>query len=408
MAFNIALSGLNAAIADLDITGHNIANASTTGFKTSRGEFVDLLASAGFVISSLDPGDGVRLAAVRQQFSQGNISFTGNALDLAISGQGFFTVADSQGSRAYTRAGTFGVDGDGYVTSVTGARLQVFDVVDPDVPSFNNAGTTDLRLLATDGPPQATTSASLGLTLAAEIGTPLGPGAIDPTDSNTYDYASSLTVYDSLGVSHSATIYFRQTANLTYDSRMVIDGDVAQTTTVNTLNFDSTGALTTGMPLNFGTFTPTNGADPLDIGVDLTGSTAYGSDFTVTSIFQDGFAAGRLSNVDIDESGIVFARFTNGESEPLGQLALARFPNPQGLRAVGDTSWVETFGSGQVILGEPGGAGLGVIQSGSLENSNVNLSEQLVNLINAQRNFQANAQVISTADTLNQTLLNIR
>ncbi len=407
MAFNIALSGLNAAMSDLDITGHNIANASTTGFKTSRGEFVDLLASAGFVISSLDPGDGVRLASVNQQFSQGNIAFTGNALDLAISGQGFFSVRDPNGGTAFTRAGTFALDREGYVVNATGSRLQTFSVIDPTIPSFNSAGTTDLQLLSNEGPPSATTSATIGLNLQADA-TDLGAGAIDPTDSSTYNYSTSFTVYDSLGVSHSATVYFRKTADLTWDARLVLDGDAAQTTTVQTLNFDAAGNLTTGQPLNFGTFTPVNGANALTMDIDLGESTSFGSGFTVTNIFQDGYAAGRLSNVDIDEGGIVYARFSNGQSQPLGKIALARFPNPQGLRGVGDTSWVETFGSGQAILGEPGGAGLGVIQSGSLENSNVNLSEQLVNLINAQRNFQANAQVISTADQLNQTLLNIR
>lgn len=407
MAFNIALSGLNAAMADLDITGNNIANASTNGFKSSRGEFVDLLASAGFVISSLDPGDGVRLAEVRQQFSQGNISFTGNALDLAISGGGFFSVRDESGAAAFTRNGSFSVDRDGFVVSPAGARLQSFSVTDPTVPTFNSASTVDLQLLSTQGAPNATTLVDLALNLDT-LDPITGPGAIDPALASTYDYSTTLTVYDSLGEAHSATIYFRQTAALTFDTRMVIDDDVAQTTAVQTLNFDSQGALTTPQPLNYGAFTPVNGADPINFNLNLTNTTNLSGNSTVISIAQDGFAAGRLSNIDIDETGIVFARFSNGQSEPVGRIALARFQNPQGLRAVGDTSWVESFASGPAILGEAGGAGLGSIQGGSVESSNVNISEELVNLISAQRNFQANAQVISTADELNQTLLNIR
>ncbi len=412
MAFNIALSGLNAAMADLDITGNNIANASTTGFKSSRGEFVDLLASAGFVISSLDPGDGVRLAAVRQQFSQGNISFTGNALDLAISGGGFFAVRDPNGATGYTRNGTFAVDREGFVVNPAGARLQTFGVTDPSVPTFNSATTEDLQLLSAQGSPGATTQVDLALNLdTLNADETLGPGAIDPADTGSFDYSTTLTVFDSLGESHEATIYFRQTAALTVDARMVIDGEDGQTTAVQTLNFNSDGSLdetASPQPFNFGAFTPTNGADPIAFNLNLSNTTNLSGNSTVNAISQNGFAAGRLSNIDIDESGVVFARFSNGQSEPLGRIALARFQNPQGLRAVGDTSWVESFASGQAILGEPGGAGLGSIQGGSVETSNVNISEELVNLISAQRNFQANAQVISTADELNQTLLNIR
>ncbi|MEM9531329.1 MAG: flagellar hook protein FlgE [Pseudomonadota bacterium] len=407
MAFNIALSGLNAAMADLDITGNNIANASTTGFKSSRGEFVDLLASAGFVISSLDPGDGVQLAAVRQQFSQGNISFTGNALDLAISGGGFFSVRDPNGTTAFTRNGTFSVDRDGFVVNPAGARLQAFSVTDPTVPTFNNATTEDLQLLTTQGAPAASTDVELSINLDTTEFDPATP-PFDPTNAASYAYSTTLTVFDSLGQSHAATIYFRQNGALSYDAHLVIDGDNAQTTTSLPVTFDSGGALTSAQPMNFGTFTPANGADPINLDIDLTGSTNLAGQSTVNSVFQNGFAVGRLSNIDIDETGVVFARFTNGQSEPLGRIALARFQNPQGLRAVGDSSWVESFASGQVILGDPGGAGLGLIQGGSLENSNVNISEELVNLISAQRNFQANAQVISTADELNQTLLNIR
>lgn len=407
MSFNVALSGLNASIKDLEITSHNIANANTTGFKYSRGEFVDLYASAGFVISSIDPGDGVQLSAVRQQFAQGNVAFTGNGLDLAINGRGFFKLRDASGGVNYTRAGAFGVDREGYVVNSQSSRLQVFDVVSEDPLQFNQAATVDLLLASSEGPPQATTTVDMAFNLRADS-PDLGPGAIDPADSDTYSYSTSLTTYDSLGVAHTGTVYFRRTGNLTWDARMTLDGDDTQTTNVITLEFDGAGNLTTAMPVTFGSFTAANGADPLDLTFDMREATSFGSPFSINSITQDGFTTGRLSNVDIDETGVAFARFTNGQSKALGRVALAKFPNEQGLRPVGDSAWVESFASGQVLLGEAGNSGLGFLQSGSLENSNVNLSEQLVNLINAQRNFQANAQVITTNDQLNQTLLNIR
>ena len=407
MSFNVALSGLNASISDLEITSHNIANANTTGFKFSRPEFVDLYASAGFIISSIDPGDGVQLSAVRQQFSQGNVAFTGNGLDLAINGRGFFRLRDSGGSVQYTRAGAFGVDREGYVVNAQNSRLQVFDVVSEEPLQFNQAATVDLLLATSEGPPQATSTVDMSFNLQADS-PDLGAGVIDPNDPDTYSYSTSLTVYDSLGVAHTSTVFFRRTGDLTWDARMTLDADEAQTTDVINLQFDAIGNLTTAMPVSFGSFQPVNGADPLDLSFDMRKATSYGSGFSINSIIQDGFTTGRLSNVDIDETGVAFARFSNGQSKALGRVALAKFPNEQGLRPIGDSAWVESFASGQVLLGEAGNSGLGFVQSGSLENSNVNLSEQLVNLINAQRNFQANAQVITTNDQLNQTLLNIR
>jgi flagellar hook protein FlgE len=189
--------------------------------------------------------------------------------------------------------------------------------------------------------------------------------------------------------------------------RVVTDGDVAQSPTVQTLTFDDLGQLTTPQPVNFGTYDPGNGAAIMNVDFDFTGTTQYGSSFAVNSLFQDGFTTGRLSGLDIDESGVVLARFSNGQSSALGKVALANFPNPQGLTPLGDSTWGESYQAGDRRLGEPGAGNFGFLQSGALESSNVEITEELVNLISAQRSFQANAQVISAADTLTQTVINI-
>lgn len=407
MSFRIALSGLAAAQASLDVTANNIANANTTGFKLSRTEFTDVYATAFGSIGSIDTGAGVRLASVTPLFTQGNIDFTGNALDLAVNGEGFFILSD-QGSHVYSRAGAFRVDRDGYVVNVNGQRLQAYPSLNSQGTNFSTASLGDLQLLATTTSPSPTTSADISLNLDANSAQ-LGPGVIDPTDPTTFNYSTSLTTYDSLGQSHTTGMFFRRidTAARTWDVRLVTDGDVAQTTTVQTLTFDSLGQLTSPMPVNFGTFDPGNGAAIMNVDYDFGGTSQYGSGFAVNSLFQDGYATGRLSGLDIDSSGVVLARFSNGQTSAMGKVALANFANPQGLTPLGDSTWGGTFNAGDRRLGEPGAGNFGFLQSGALENSNVEITEELVGLITAQRSFQANAQVISAADTVTQTIINI-
>jgi flagellar hook protein FlgE len=408
MSFRIALSGLNAAQSSLDTTANNIANANTTGFKQSRTEFTDVYATAFGSIGSLDTGAGVRLAAVSPLFTQGNIDFTGNALDLSINGQGMF-VLDDQGTSIYSRAGAFSLDRDGYVVNVSGHRLQAYPPIDPQAGTFSTASLGDLQLTASDASPNPTTTADVGLNLQADAAD-LGPGAIDPNDPATFNYSTSLTAYDSLGQSHTAALFFRKTdtVNRTWDVSLVMNGDATQTTTVNALTFDNLGQLTSPMPINFGTYDPGNGAAAMDISFDFGNTTQFGSSFAVNSLFQDGFTTGRLSGLDIDQSGVVLARFSNGQSTALGKVALANFSNLQGLTPLGDSVWGDSFAAGDRRLGEPGAGNFGFLQSGALEASNVEITEELVSLINAQRSFQANAQVISTADSVTQTIMNIR
>ncbi|HQZ79660.1 MAG TPA: flagellar hook protein FlgE [Steroidobacteraceae bacterium] len=403
MPFTIALSGLNAASADLAVTANNIANGSTSGFKSSRTEFADLFAVTPFGVSSTATGNGVKVSSVAQQFTQGNIDFTDSNLDLALSGDGFFTLSDA-GSLAYSRAGAFKVDNQGYVVSGTGARLQVF----PPLPNggFNTGGLADLRLVTSESAPQATGMIDMTLNLPADATAPVT--AFDPADASSYNRQTSMTVYDSLGAAHTTSFYFVKGA-LANEWTVQAYTDGTAVGTPQALTFNSSGALVTPAAgtIAFPPYTPATGAAPLALTLDVTGATQYGSNFGV-QFTQDGFTTGALSGIDVDPTGVVSARYTNGRSVPLGQVAITTFANVQGLQKLGDTQWGETFTSGGAQRGTAGSSGYGQIQSGALEASNVEITQQLVNMIIAQRNFQANAQMISTADQITQTIINIR
>ena len=405
MPFRIALSGLNAAQTDLNVTANNIANVSTNGFKGSRTEFADLFAVSLQGVSSNASGNGVRVAAVTQQFAQGNIEFTDSNLDLAVSGQGMFMVSDA-GALAYTRAGAFQMNRDGYVVNSAGQRLQVYPPIAGG--GFNTGGLSDLRLQTTDSPPQATANVEYVLNLPANATVP--PVAVfNPNDPNSFNQATSLTLFDSLGATHTGTLYFVKTATANqWTAQMSIDGTLVGTP--QTLQYSNAGILTApaGGQIAFPAYTPATGAANMAVTVDFAQSTQYGANFAVNAVTQDGYTTGRLIGIDISETGIVNARFTNGVSTPLGQIAVANFANAQGLQQLGNTQWAETFASGQALRGQAGNSGFGLIQSGALEAANVDVTEQLVNMITAQRNFQANAQMISTEDSITQTIINIR
>jgi flagellar hook protein FlgE len=407
MPFRTALSGLNAASAELRVIGHNVANAGTTGFKKARAEFADIFASSNLGTTQNAIGSGVRTSSVAQQFSQGNINFTDNNLDLAINGQGFFVVDDS-GNNVFTRNGTFSVDRTGYVVNNQGQRLQAFQA---DTNGNITGAQGDLFLDTSDIAPQATGLVTLGLNLDASDAVAAGP--FDAQNANTYNDSTSLTVYDSLGTSHLLTMYYRKTAANTWETYAYLDGNAPanQVDGPDTLAFNNLGQITTPASpyqITIPAFAPGGGAANMNVTLDYADATQYGSSFSVFNLVQDGFTTGRLSGVDIGETGVVQASFSNGQTQTLGQVALANFNNPQGLRQLGDTTWSESFDSGAALIGPPGTGNLGLIQSGALEGSNVDLTEQLITMITAQRNFQANSQVISTADTITQTIINIR
>ena len=403
-SFSIALSGLTAASSDLDVTANNVANANTAGFKESRAEFADVYASGAVNLNTSVVGEGVRLASTAQQFNQGNISTTSSNLDLAISGDGFFTLKDASGL-VYSRNGQFAEDKNGNIVSATGQALQVYP---PLVNGGFNTGTlSDLNLQSAQSAPLASSAGTAILNLPANSTAPT-VAPFDPTNSQTYNQSTSTTVYDSLGNAYPATFYFTQTATPNqWNVNMTVNG--TQVGTAQTLTFSSTGAVSApaGGALPFNGFAPPGGANPMNLTFNFGAATQYGAQFGVTSITQNGYATGQLSTVAIDPSGVVSAVYTNGRSTQLGQLALANFPNPQGLKQLGDTNWSETFTSGNVVQGTAASAGFGSIQSGALESSNVDLTTELVNMITAQRAFQANAQVITTSNQLSQAVINM-
>jgi flagellar hook protein FlgE len=402
--FSIALSGLSAASSALDITSNNIANSNTVGFKGSRAEFADVYASGAVNLNNSTAGEGVRLVDAAQQFTQGNINTTSSNLDLAISGNGFFTLNGPNGN-VYSRNGEFSKDQNGNVVSSTGQQLQVY----PPLANggFNTGALTTLNLNTAQSQPTATSTGTVILNLPSNQTVPTA-APFNPTNPNTYSQSTSTTVYDSLGNSYPATYYFSQTAtpgqwavNLTVNGTAV---GAAQT-----LTFSNTGAVTAPANGNlaFPGFVPPDGAATMNMTFNFSKSTQFGTQFSVSSIIQNGYTTGQLSTVSIDPTGVVSAVYTNGRSTQLGQLAIANFPNPQGLQQLGNTNWAQTFSSGTAVQGTAGSAGFGTIQAGALESSNVDLTTELVSMITEQRAFQANAQVITTADQLSQTVISI-
>ena len=405
MSFNIALTGIDAANQDLSVTANNLANVASVGFKSSRAEFADLYAATQQGVSATAVGNGVRISEVAQQFSQGNLQTTSNNLDLAISGNGFFTLSDS-GALAYTRDGQFQLNNAGYVVNAAGLKLQVY----PPLPTggFNTGGLSDLSLNANQSAPQATATASVNANLPANAAPPTG-APFNPADATTYNNTTSLTVYDSLGAAHTAQLYFvKSAAPNSWTTQLYVDG--AAVGTAQPLNYSSSGALTapaTGK-INFGAYTPATGAAAMSMTFNFANTTQFGGSFGVTAVTQDGFTTGKLTGISIDTTGIVQARFTNGRSVNLGQVAMANFANPQGMQQIGNQTWSATNASGSVVMGIAGNSGFGTVQSGSLEQSNVDTTTALVDMITAQRNFQANAQMIQANSQITQTILNIR
>jgi len=577
MSFNIGLSGLRAASKDLNVTGNNIANAGTVGFKQSRAEFSDVYAASVLGTGKNPQGSGVLMSNISQQFNQGNINYTQNALDLAINGNGFFQVSNN-GAVSYTRAGYFGTDRQGFLVDNFGYKLQGFPV--DGNGNLQNGVVGDLQIQTTNQEPKATSTINTAFNLNSTLKSPVtwqttfdgvlqsaydtaysdalttegqaayvasltasgdaayddwltdigdiayddaleaggdevaaeaaraaalaNPGNIsdaeaaraaalvdpeniataeaarvmqaevagnaakvlpdnldqareaadatfDPTDPTTYNNSTSLNVYDSQGNAHVMTQYFVKTGANSWDMKVLIDGRNPDDPTgtqpyVLGLAFDASGALqsitgdeatelfsidhgTNKVTLNAATGNPPSGgwvpaipngatpatwspngalANPEGIVLDFSKSSQFASAFAVNSVAQDGYTTGELAGLEIDDTGVIFARYTNGQSKVQGQIILANFANVQGLTPVGKTQWVQSFESGEPVVGTPGSGTLGALQAGALEDSNVELSDQLVNLIVAQRNYQANAKTIETESAITQTIINLR
>lgn len=406
MPFDIALSGINAASSDLEVTANNIANVNTVGFKGSRAEFSQVYSVAGENLSANAAGGGVRLTNIAQQFGDGVTTQTGNSYDFALSGAGFFTLRDGAGY-SYSRAGNFHPDDNGNIVNATGQSVQVYPPT--AAGGFDISTLTDLKI--TSGASAAKASTNIGLTanLSSSAAAPTG-GAFDPTNDKTYNSLSTFQAYDSLGATHTVNVYYAKdaTAN-TWNVHMTVDGTAVGTQ--QQMTFSTGGALTApaGGKLNFGAVSPNPGAAPLNLSLDMSKVTQFGDAFATTAVANDGYAAGKFSKIDVAKDGTVSAIYSNGVSTPLGQMAIATFANNQGLRQLNDTNWVASSESGQPIRGVANSGDVGTVVAGSLESSNTaDLTAQLVNMIKAQRNYQANAQVISTDDKLTQTIINIR
>ena len=405
MSFQQGLSGLNASSKALDSVSNNIANAGTVGFKSANTAFADVFAAS--LGGGSQVGIGTTVAGINQQFTQGNITVTNNALDLAINGQGFYRL-DNNGAISWTRNGQFNVDKDGFIVSSGGYRLTGYianasNIIVPSSPAEIYINTSDLQ-------PQPTGNSGAGVQIGLNLDSreavlPLAFSAIDPT---SYNSSTSATVFDSLGNPHLMSLFFKKTAANTWDLYSNLDGGAAAGPTPVT--FSSTGALTApaaGIIAQSHAVT-TGATSPLAFNLNLTGSTQYGNIFGVNSIAQDGYTSGRLSGLSVASDGTIQGRYSNGQTRDLAQVVLGNFTNPNGLTSLGNNRWAETADSGQPLIGVPGSGSLGVIQSAAVEESNVDLTAELVNMITYQRAYQANAQSIKTQDQILQTLVNLR
>lgn len=439
MSFQQGLSGLNTASQALDIIGNNVANSSTVGFKSSNAHFSDVYAASMTGGSAVQVGIGTSMSTVAQQFTQGNITTTNNPLDISINGTGFFRMSNN-GSITYTRNGQFHLDKNGYIVNdaglhVTGYMAASDGTIYKQTPTDLQIGPSLLKLspVATGA---STGSSYAGVQAAVQLDSRAN---VDPA---TYNYTTGVDVYDSLGNSHRMTYYFQKTATAgTWNMYASVDGtlmdgtgDTPNLTTPTVVTFDTLGQLST---IN-GTAVPPNPAavagtkpeipvsidlakvasnlgrsdwgakSPLTFKINLAGTTQYGATSATNQMLQDGYTSGNLSGLSVDASGVVQGRYSNGQTKNVGQLVLASFQNPNGLANIGGNQWVETSQSGQPTVDSPGSGQLGAVQSNAQEDSNVDLTGELVKMITQQRNYQASAQTIKTQDSVMNTIVNLR
>ncbi len=432
MAFQQGLSGLDASASQLNTIGNNISNASTVGFKSSNTQFADIFASSFNSSNNASAGIGTQVSAVSQNFSQGNIQTTGNSLDMAINGLGFFRMSNN-GNISFSRDGQFQLNKNGFLVDAFGNNLTGYQAT--STGQIVAATPIPLQIPTANLTPSATNSSTIGVNLNANSTAPTTT-PFNPTDPTSFNSSTSMTVYDSLGNSHIATLYFSLSgppatgspaatagASSTWNTYLTLDGNPVPPPATGTpqsaigqLGFNSSGTLVypaAGTSLKLGQMSVSlplsNGATtPQAVTLDFSASTQYGAPFAVNQLTQNGYTSGQLSGFSTSSTGIIQGNYSNGQTKNLGQVALANFADPQGLQSVGNNQWTETINSGSALVGSPGTGSLGVIQSGATEGSNVNLTSQLVAMITAQRNYQANAQTIKTEDQITQTLINLR
>jgi flagellar hook protein FlgE len=415
MSFQQGISGLNATSKNLDVIGNNIANANTIGAKVSRLEFADMYSAA--LGGSKQPGVGVAVAAIAQNFSQGSITSTSNPLDMAISGNGLFQVKTIDGSINYTRNGQFKLDRSGYIVNNAGNRLMGYAA---DTAGLVQPGQArELRLSTSAIEPKATSTITVTANLDSRgsITEPTG-GGIDFANANTFNSATSINAVDGNGKDVVVTLYFQKTAAEQWNVFATANGEPvggAPAAPIVQLEFPGTGAAPIGWDPNFTIDIPggvvVNGVGTMPIpgvSLDLSAFTQFAAPFSLTQLEQDGYGAGALTGLVVESSGLIRANYSNGRSQSIGQIELATFANLNGLQPLGGNEWRRTIDSGDPVLGIPGSGNLGLLQTSALEDSNVDLTGELVAMMIAQRVYQANAQTIKTQDQVLQTLVNMR
>jgi flagellar hook protein FlgE len=397
-----AVSGLNTYGNAMSVIGNNIANVGTAGFKSSRASFADLVsASLGGGSTTGQVGLGVFLNDVQTSFIQGSLSNTGNALDLAIDGNGFFNVRDAAGTVSYSRAGQFQVNNLGEIVDPSGRFLQGYQASTTGV-ILGTVG--NITLSTATIAPQASSTAAVEANLNAASTVPAT--VFDSTDATTYNFSNGMTIYDSLGAQHQLRLYYVKSAANTWNLHSQIDGGA--TTAQTNLVFNTSGVLTGGGAQTF-TLPITGGAaTPLSVAMDFSNITQFGSASSLTDQTQDGFTAGSFQSLSIDEEGRVVAQFTNGQTRTLSQVVLSRFTNPNGLTRSGENGFAATIDSGAPLDGAPTNNGLGRLIPQTIEQSNVDLGKEFVDMIITQRAFQANSRAITTSDEMLQELVNLK
>lgn len=404
MAFQQGLSGLNSASRNLDVIGNNIANANTVGMKASRAEFAELYANSINGSGNSNTGLGVSVAAVTQSFTQGNITITGNELDIAINGNGFFELTNPDGSLSYTRAGQFKLDRDGGIVNNQGSQVMGYPT---DAAGNRLSFESSPLALPTGGPIPAQPTSQITAEFNLDARAVVAASATPPTPISTY--GTSLVAFDPQGLEIPVGLAFQKTANNQWNVYTSVNGSDPALSTPFALSFLADGTLNPASvipPITLAS--PNDPAQTFTAQLDFGQVTQFGTSFAVTNLTQDGFRPGELTSLKVEDNGVVLARYSNGESRAAGQISLVNFRNAQGLAPTGGGSWSMTFASGDPVRGAPGEGKLGFLRAGAVEDSNIDITSELVSMMTAQRAYQANAQTIKTQDQVMSTLLNMR
>lgn len=399
MSMITALSGMNAFSQLLSNSANNIANLSTPGFKASRTELADVYSGAG-----VTSGIGVRVSDNSSQFTQGQLTATGNTLDLSLQGNGFFTLKDN-GATVLSRNGAFTIDKEGYLVNSQNQRLQGFNL---DSEGNISGSIDDLSLSNQQSSPKATESVQYVLNLNSSAIAPTT--TFDTANPNSYTNRISTNITDSLGKSQSLEAYFSATAtDNVYDVYFSVDDMLLNNGIPAQLEFNAQGQLISpNQGLDYSDIALDSGAEPLNLSLNFNGTTQYASPFTQYATTIDGYSSGVVNQLNISPDGVIQASYSNGETQTVGQIALGNVSNAQGLQAAGNGTYISTAASGEPVFGLPGSSNLGLVQSGFLEDSTTNLASELVSLIIAQRGFEANVKAFKAADEMMGSLFDIR